>query len=518
MNQEESDHLDYEDLGPGSKVELGSAFISKSDIIQLLKTSCEFFLEFFLGEELSKAVPQLHIQVWDRLIDLDLERVLLAIPRDHAKTTLSKLAIVWYFLFTDFRFAVYLSNTNGIALNACKDIVNFMKTPNFEEVFGKIRMEKESETASLWIFWITMPNGKQKRCILRAVGANQQMRGINIDNQRPEIAVVDDVEDNDNTDSPAMQKKLDRWIFGPFLKALSRNRRKVLWLGNMLQKTSLLARLSQNPRWNPVVFGALVKDPESGALVPLWPERWSLEELMQDFQEYVALGLIETWMCEMMNMPGHGMDGFTQESIWYQPVPNPDQCVAAFLVLDPAFGENAMNDNSSVTVHVIREDGLPMVAEDATGKMTEDEIFETMISLAFKWGAWVWGIEAIAAQRVLIALFGIMLAQRSMSNLVQMVPLISGRGDPKVSRITSFVSLMSPKKRSYAIYEGAFTITNQILGYNRTKKDNDDDAIDSCAYGPKMLENHLPLIMAMAGGQDITAPGKARIGMEALNV
>src|SRR3546814_21135060 len=77
------------------------------------------------------------------------------------------------------------------------------------------------------------------------------MRGINIDNQRPDMAVVDDVEDNENTESELLQKKLDRWIFGPFLTALER-RKKVIWLGNMLQKTSLLARLSQRPIWNQI--------------------------------------------------------------------------------------------------------------------------------------------------------------------------------------------------------------------------------------------------------------------------
>src|SRR3546814_1749936 len=86
-----------------------------------------------------------------------------------------------------------------------------------------------------------------KKCSLHAVGAGQQMRGINIDNQRPDMAVVDDVEDNENTESELLQKKLDRWIFGPFLTALAR-RKKVIWLGNMLQKTSLLARLSPSDR------------------------------------------------------------------------------------------------------------------------------------------------------------------------------------------------------------------------------------------------------------------------------
>src|SRR3546814_5410993 len=109
-----------------------------------------------------------------------MQRVLLAIPRDHAKTTLSKLTVVWYFRYTNHRFCVYLSNTNTIAKNACKDIIGYLKSPNSIAVFGEIQMIKESETDSLWIFELTTPAGRVKKCILRAVGAGQQMRGINI--------------------------------------------------------------------------------------------------------------------------------------------------------------------------------------------------------------------------------------------------------------------------------------------------------------------------------------------------
>lgn len=507
--------FDAEDLtaAEDSTVE---AMADISAIKTLLKNNPEFFIEFFLHQELTVPVPQLHKEVWRLLTNTALQRVLLAIPRDHAKTTLSKLCVVWYFLFTTHRFCVYLSNTNTIAKNACKDIMNFLKSPNFEEVFGKIKIEKESETDSLWIFEIPVGNGKTKRCILRAVGAGQQMRGINIDNQRPDIAVIDDVEDNENTESPTLQAKLDRWIFGPFLKALARQK-KVIWLGNMLQKTSLLSRLSRRENWNPVVFGALVRDSETGKLEPLWPDRWPLEELIEDFNEYRDLGLIETWMCEMMNMPGHGKDGFDPRNIYYVPAPIPGEHKAAFLVLDPAFGENATNDDSSITVHVIRSDGFPMVAEAITGKYSESELFDLMYALALKWDAWVWGIEAIAAQKVLITLFNVWISLKRINNHIEMIPLMAGRGDPKVSRIKSFISLMA--KKEYGIFEGAVNFTTQAIEYNMTKKNNRDDELDSCAYGPQMISMYLPIILSSSSSvinEDENRRG--RFGLEVCSV
>lgn len=479
-------------------------------IIAALRVDAEFFIEFFLAEQLDMPVPEFHKQIWSLLTDQEKERVLLAIPRDHAKTTLAKLVVVWYWLFTTHRFCVYLSNTNAIAKGACKDIIEFLFTPNFQQVFGKVEMVKSSENESLWIFDLKTPSGQVKRCILRAIGQGQQMRGINIDNQRPDIAVIDDVEDNENTSSEAQQKKLDMWMFGPFIKALAR-KKKILWLGNMLSKTSLLARLSRNARWNPVVFGCLIRDNASGVLHPLWEGKWSVDALKDDFKEYKDLGLIESWMCEMMNMPGHGENGFTADQIHYLPVPSPEECVATWITVDPAFGEGAANDESSIAVHAILESGPPMTVAVSHGRWNENRLFEEVLAQAQYWNAWSWGIESVAAQKVLISLFGLLLAGRQMLHMVEMIPMVAGRGDPKHSRISSCVALMSNEE--WAIPEGDIDITNQILNYNLKKKDNTDDIIDSVAYGPFMMEDYLTLIMSQATG-DRTTFDSIQYGME----
>lgn len=153
-----------------------------------------------------------------------------------------------------------------------------------------------------------------------------------------------------------------------------------------------------------------------------------------------------------------------------------------------------------------------MVVEHCTGKMSEAELFENMLRLAFKWNAWVWGIEAVAAQRVLIPFFEILLLSRMMKQQVTMLPLMAGKGDPKVSRIKAWVGLMVSGE--YAVYEGAVEITTQLLAYNMKKKSNDDDLIDSCAHGANMALNYEGLLTAsyVQGGLD-TVPAQYGIGV-----
>jgi hypothetical protein len=470
-------------------------------ILRLLRTSGEFIIEFFLADQLDMDVPTFHEEIWGLLTDQEKERVLLAIPRGHAKTTLAKLAVIWYWLFTPHRFCVYLSNTAPIAKGACRDIIEWLSHPNFVKIFGQVRMHKHSDNEGLWVFDMPVGHGRVKRCILRAIGQGQQMRGINIDNQRPDLAIVDDVEDNDNTSSESQQKKLDQWMYGPFLQALDK-RRKVLWLGNMLSKTCLLARQSRNPSWNPVVFGSLIKDSD-GVLRPLWPDRWTIEQLMESFREYKAMGLVETWMCEMMNMPGHGENGFTADQLYYLPTPAPDECSMAWITVDPAFGLRAHNDETAITVHVIpKGSSVPISMTPVHGHFSETQIFDECVQLATWWNAWTWGVESVAAQRVLLTLFDMLAASRGMSGRVVVVPLMSGRGDPKISRIRSFVSLLASK--NWAIVEDDIDLTTQILGLDLRKKDQPDDLCDSAAYGPAMYEEFQGLIShQFAAGEEI---------------
>jgi len=285
----------------------------------------------------------------------------------------------------------------------------------------------------------------------------------------------------------------------------------------MLAKTSLLARLSRNPRWNPVVYGSLVRDSQTGELLPLWPGKWTVELLKEDFKEYKDLGLVESWMCEMMNMPGHGDNGFSADQINYAAIPTPDACEAAWITIDPAFGLNSHNDETAICVHVIpKSGGVPITAVCVHGHFDETRMFEEILQLAQYWNAWVWGVEAIAAQRVLIPFFNILLAQRMMMGVAEIIPLYAGRGDPKSGRIRSFVSMMA--NGDWAIGESDVAITTQVIDYDFRKKEQDDDCVDSAAYGPQMMEEYLSLIQARALTGDLQMNAQAQFGMEVASV
>ena len=113
--------------------------IDVSAVKYALEHDEEFFINFFLGNELTFPVPEFHKIIFRQMTDLTIPRYVCAIPRDHAKTTLAKLAVIWYLLFSKYRFIVYLSNTATIAQAACKDIITFMESDNFKSIYVNYR-------------------------------------------------------------------------------------------------------------------------------------------------------------------------------------------------------------------------------------------------------------------------------------------------------------------------------------------------------------------------------------------
>lgn len=470
--------------------------ISEADLIESLQHECVTFLAFYLGSELYMKVPEFHEEIWSELlamvkhanipgISYNLKK-LFAVPRGFSKSTLAKLAVILFLKYTPLQFVVYASKTNGIAKNAILDILSWLESPQETALHGPTIRTKSSETESLWIIemGIRLHVGSppvRKICIFKALGAEQQIRGMLRLNKRPQIMVVDDFEDNDNTATPSSQHKLDAWIMGAFLKAADANRSIVILIGNMLRETSFLARACTLKEWNPTVYGCLVKDAKSGEIVSLWPEKHPKKQLLAEYKMFKQLGTGHIWEAEMMNLTHESILSADFGDVIRPMRPIKEKLDAGFLCIDPAYGKKSWNDETAITVHV-RVHGflIPVVIDSRHGHWDEAEIFEELLDLTMLWGITTWCIESEAAQRLYIPLFKLMFFERGMrQDVVTILPLTTGK-KAKASRILAFRTAVICG--SYAIAEEEEAIMELLKNYNAESSEH-DDMLDSCAYG-----------------------------------
>lgn len=505
--------------------------VDKHQLLAAIRNDCHLYLSFYMGDLLELGIPEFHEEIWDEFLEL-LDEVnrpdmlvgilhkLLGVPREHAKTTLVKLACILFLRYSRLSFLAYISNTFASALNAIKDIKEWLLSPQETELYGKANVLKNSESEGLFILEIHVPGqDRLKKIILKAFGVGTQIRGQLIDSRRPDFMVFDDVESQETAATEVQQQKLDSWCFGTALKAMAKMG-VAIFIGNMISETTLLARLAKEPKWRPTVFGSLIRA-KDGSIRPLWPERWTFDALMEDYASYRRVGLGHSWEAEMMNLTSKDIFGESLENCPRPPRPMPDQLEAGFITLDPAFGTNAWNDESALTVHgrVIGAD-IPLVLETWHGRVKEERLLDELIRLSYYWGITTWCIESVAAQQLLIPLFRALLVQRGMSpDLFLMIPIIRG----KTSKASSIIAWRAAcANGSYGIVEEEQELVELLEKYSPDTTEH-DDRCDSGSFGTIVWSLHGAVIqgqgrvdiagMLMGQGAAATSYGGVEFGM-----
>lgn len=494
-NVRSKEELDKVNFGSLAGTELRRVESSAKKIKHALENDPEFFIEFFLQDELTFPVPEFHKEIFLTMISPKVKKFVCAIPRDHAKTTLAKLAVVWLFLFSKYRFIIYVSNTHKISVEAAADIRSFLLSDNFAEIFGRPQFIVDRQGDGIYKFKLG-----DKMCILRALGAGQQVRGINIDNKRPQCAVVDDLEDNDNIATEALYEKLKKWFYGPFIKCLDKFDNKVIQLGNMISNRQLLKEHCESKLWFSMKYGCLLSNGQ-----PLWPDAWSIAKLKADFNEYLERGLLDVWYAEMMNLPlAAGLGLIRADKIFYAPHIGKADIEYGFITVDPAISKQTWAHKCGIVVSGWTLNGYWQAVDYHLEKgMGPIELLDKIIELCYLWGVHVVGIESIAYQSSLKPIYEYICAMRGINWIRFKEMYYGGR---KVQRLASWASMV--KRKEYAIPEGDFTFTEQLLTFNPKEEDNDDDLIDASSYAPQMIDDYIFEIMEK---MDIIPEGNVQV-------
>lgn len=465
--------------------------------IHHLSTALEFdhrfAIGFFIPEELSEdsPVPDFHVDVSDDMMDIADSYYCCAIPRDHAKTTLAKINAVRLLVFQKFRFLVYLSNTTEVAAAAVNDIVDYFKSDNFsywhDSICGQpIEWEVEQTHHGYFEFILFPQSERQKKVIIKALGAGKQVRGLNINNQRPDLAIVDDVETTEVIDNSVGYEKLKRWFYGTFLKALDKSGHKVIQLGNMTAYRCLVKDHCESKFWRSVRYGAILADG-----TPLWKEFWTLEKLKLDFERFREQGMLSIWYAEMMNMPiADGLGLIRDSEIRYHPPVQPEDCEFTFITVDPAISSSAWGHRTGIAVHGWVSDKWILVESHAETGMDPLKLFDKVMELSYRWRTNVVGIESVAYQASIKYFFTHLCLERHIEGMSFVDLAASAR---KSERLAVYASEI--KAGHFYLTDTDVMVTQQLLTFDPRRKDNDCDLADAAAYAPQMIQRYMPLIM-----------------------
>jgi len=117
---------------------------------------------------------------------------------------------------------------------------------------------------------------------LKAYGTETRMRGSRFGGYRPDLAIVDDAENDEQAATEAGRKKRWDWLTKVLLNALDSDHGVCVMLGTILHNDSMLARATGKDwliSWRKGVYRAMQHI--GGKLRALWPQRWPVPKLLE---------------------------------------------------------------------------------------------------------------------------------------------------------------------------------------------------------------------------------------------
>lgn len=456
------------------------------------------FAALLMGDAMEEMFPETHVAYWALLVNAAQSgerelRYALGLPRGFAKTTLIKLFLCWLIIYTDHRFFLVVSSTLDLAKNVLFDIVEFMSTPNFRGVYGNWDTKVESETKEDVRFRF-----RGKFIILKAIGAESSIRGVNVDNERPSVIICEDSQTRESAESEVQNKKFIAWFLGTLLKARSYRRSFVIYIGNMYNEQCLLNQLKNNPRWISLITSAILADGTS-----IWPRFRTIESLLGDYEEDKSLGNEHIFLAEVMNDPkafmGRHFDMSRAPEYQFSLDDNENFVAGHFIIIDPATGKKKGDNTAIGIVGVIN--GKAVIREVVADKWGDEATVKEAIKLMVKWRCSLILVEDVAYQSTLENYFRREL--QLMKIYTVHVAGIKPGGLAKEKRISNGMGKFF--KGEIDIHPNARPIIfAQAVKYNPLIKDNDDDVLDIVGYADPALAEHWDKIYLNGPQEDST--------------
>jgi len=452
------------------------------DILAECSVSTKMTAKALFPERFYASFSGLHEQIFD-LIDSGAPRVAIAAPRGIGKTSIVDLALAGRrILFRDSKFIPIVSTSFDSAVLQTENLKHELTTNQvIKALFGSIKTKSaagidESFSKKAWVALSTL---------IYPRGSGQQIRGILYHNFRPDLIIIDDLEDPETIENDELRAKRKVWFHADLLKAVSRLDKnwQVVYIDTLKHEDSLLQDLLDNPDWESIRLEMFGDDCKSNA-----PEFMSDKEVLKEVEYHRRSGLLDVLYREFRNLPISTEDAtFRQE--YFQPydeaaLANDKKVVLETVVIvDPAKTVKLHSAESAIVgVGIDRASARLYVRDVVSRKMYPDELYNEMFDMAARLGAFVIGVEVTSLNEFITQpIRNEMFKRGKFKELIELKPR---GGEKKEKRIAQLV----PFYRQGYIYHNPSCcggLEAQLLSFPRSKL---KDIMDAFAYIIQMLD------------------------------
>lgn len=359
-------------------------------------------------------------------------RQVVAAPRGHAKSTnFTFKDSLHAILYAYKHYILILSDSSEQAEGFLDDIKTELEdNANIIMDFGSLKGDKAWRTGVI----LTKTDIKAE-----AIGSGKKVRGRRHRNWRPDLIVLDDIENDENVNTPEQRRKLKNW----FDKAVSKagdTYTDIMYIGTILHYDSLLNNVLQNPRYKTKKYRAVISEATNTKLWDEWEGIYTNlfnenhEEDARSFyeahEEEMLLGVEVLWeeklsYYDLMEIKvSEGTASFNSELQndpidpesatfnpewfdYYEPelvdFSSPEFVFVA--ANDPSLGKNKKSDTSSIiNLALSTKTGYMYVADASVERRKPDVIIDDVFEMNrrlkrdYKKGFYKFGVEVVQFQ------------------------------------------------------------------------------------------------------------------------
>ena len=387
----------------------------------------EYFVNTYFPHYIrSPEKSELHAFLFSRLPEIIRspkgENEAVGAPRGEGKSTqVTQLFTLWCIVTGQKHYAVIVMDSIDQAypmLEAIKAELEFnprLKT-DFPEVCGQGRVWQAGTI-------VTANDVK-----VQVAGSGKKLRGLRHGPYRPDLTVLDDIENDEQVRNPEQRDKLNAWLTKTVLPLGGVGQKyDVIYIGTILHYDSVLNRTLNNPFWHGIKFKAMKRWPDRMDLWDRWEELFRndgetvAEAFYQAHKDEMERGAVTSWAArgvlalmkirardghatfdsEYQNDPVSGEDApFAKSMKFWTDLPSD---LVYFGSLDPSLGKaGASRDPSAIIIGGYqRQTGKLYIVEAQIKKRLPDLIIEDVIRLHRQYRCKLWFVETVQFQEFL---------------------------------------------------------------------------------------------------------------------
>ena len=264
-----------------------------SEIVSHAAEDSIFFCKHFFPKTFRQGFADFHPKIWALLDDPTARYINIQVMRDGAKTTTLRSYAAKRIAYGLSRTILYI----GASQDKAKASVGWIKkeieyNETFTKTFGLKRSPKTDWTSEK----LKILHGAEGHPVwVLALGITGSVRGINLDDYRPDLIIIDDVVGDDNAATEEQRLKIRDLVLGALKESLSPASEtpdaKMIILNTPRDFEDVSQRALKDPQfcsarfgcWTPATEDLPVEFQESS-----WPERYPSEVLRQEKEAAIA--------------------------------------------------------------------------------------------------------------------------------------------------------------------------------------------------------------------------------------